>query len=212
MTMFFRRVVPFLIVLIVGFLSFAFYFVPRMKDVWNILTDWSLILNSCALFVGFISMIRSYWKKAMTKDDPNRWYSWVTLASVAAMTFVGLSGGITEGTLFNKLFTHMMIPLESTMFSLLAFFMASAAFRSFRLKNVSAGLLLLAAMIVMLAQVPLGQQIWSAIPDISAWIMDYPNVAAQRAILIGIAIGTVATAIKIILGLDRSVFSGFGNK
>ena len=69
-------------------------------------------------------------------------------------------------------------------------------------------MLLIAAMIVMLAQIPTGEVISPAIPKIKDWILDYPNVAAQRAILIGIAIGAVATALKIILGIDKSVFAG----
>ena len=62
----------------------------------------------------------------------------------------------------------------------------------------------------MLAQIPMGEIISPLIPKISSWVVDYPNVAAQRAIKIGVSIGAVATALKIILGIDRSVFSGVG--
>lgn len=210
--MFFKKTVPSLLTLSTGIFSFCYYFIPAktMQDVWFQATNWLIIIGGGAMAVGVISMIRTYWKKARNKQDPNRYYCYLTLVCMAAMSVVGFAGGIKSGTLFNTLFKFVMAPLEATMFSLLAFYIASAAFRSFRLKSFSAGLLLVSAMIVMLSQIPTGEVIWPAIPKISAWILDHPNVAAQRAIQIGISIGVVSTALKIILGIDKSVFSGVG--
>jgi len=89
------------------------------------------------------------------------------------------------------------------MFSLLAFFIASAAYRAFRARSVLASLLLLAALVVMLRVVYLGP----ASPPINMaadWIINVPNLAAKRAILIGVGLGIVATALKVILGIERS--------
>lgn len=210
--MFLRKTVPFLLTLLVGAFTFAYYFMPHkhMQMVWDEISDWSIIIGGGSLLVGVISMIRTYLKKFRTKSDPNRWYAMVTLVCMFAVAGVGLVTGIKPGSLFNDIFMNITMPLESTMFALLAFYMASAAFRSFRLKSFSAGLLLFASLVVMLSQIPTGENISPYIPKLSAWIMDYPNVAAQRAILIGISIGTVATALKIILGIDKSIFSGAG--
>ena len=77
------------------------------------------------------------------------------------MAIIGFvdKNNVMPGSLFNDIFSNILVPLESTMFSLLAFYIASAAFRSFRLKSFSAGLLLFAAIIVMLAQIPTGENI-----------------------------------------------------
>ena len=84
--------------------------------------------------------------------------------------------------------------------------------RYFRLKSFSAALLMIAAIVVMLAQIPAGESLGAWLRNLSQWILDVPNVSAQRAIQIGVAIGAVATALKIILGIDKSIFSGVGKE
>jgi hypothetical protein len=90
------------------------------------------------------------------------------------------------------------------MFALLAFFIASAAFRAFRMRNVESGLLLGAAILVMLGLVPIGRAISPMFPQIQEWIVDVPNNAGRRAIMMGAALGAIATGLRVILGLERS--------
>jgi hypothetical protein len=90
------------------------------------------------------------------------------------------------------------------MFALLAFFIASAAFRAFRARNVEAALLLGSAILIMLGRVPLGRAISGWLPWISDWIIDIPNNAGRRAIMMGAALGAIATSLRVILGLERS--------
>jgi hypothetical protein len=105
---------------------------------------------------------------------------------------------------FDFIFRHVFTPLQSTMFALLAFFVASAAYRAFRARTREATLLLLAASIVMLGRVPLGEGIWSGLGDIANWLLDVPNMAGQRAIMIGAALGAVSAGLRILFGLERS--------
>ncbi len=118
------------------------------------------------------------------------------------------SGGQGEGTAFGWLYTYALVPLQATMFSLLAFFVASAAYRAFRARSPQATVLLLAAVLVMLGRVPLGEYLITGVGQVSDWIMNVPNTAAQRAILIGISLGGIATSIKIICGIERAYLGG----
>ena len=62
----------------------------------------------------------------------------------------------TEGSLFYWMFFKMLNPLSATMFALLAFFVASASYRAFRIRNFEATLLLVSGIILMLGRVPIG--------------------------------------------------------
>jgi len=73
---------------------------------------------------------------------------------------------LEEGTVFNWLFKYLFTPMSATMFALLAFFVASASYRAFRIRNFEATLLLLSGIIIMLGRVPLGS-------SISAWFIAY---------------------------------------
>ena len=65
---------------------------------------------------------------------------------------------IEKGTLFKWIFEFMFTPLSATMFALLAFFVASASYRAFRIRNFEATLLLISGMIIMIGRVPLEVQ------------------------------------------------------
>lgn len=120
------------------------------------------------------------------------------------------------------LFQGVFKAAQATMFSLLAFFVASASFRAFRVKSKEAGLLMGAAFIVMLGNVPIGNLVskylnyipifgrYLDIAMIKEWIMAYPSSAAQSAILIGAMLGVISASLKIIFGVERSHLGGEG--
>ncbi len=121
-----------------------------------------------------------------------------------AWSFHFMSAEPLENPMFRSFFDFVLMPILATTFSLLAFFIASAAYRAFRARNLLATLLLVSALIVMLRFNPYLTPIFGDyMARTSNWLMNVPNLAAQRAIVMGVGLGIVATALKVILGIER---------
>jgi hypothetical protein len=185
------------------------YFIPHepFGSLQQILNTWYMVVAAFAMILGVGNLVKIHTAK-IRKRSSGFGYSFVLLAGLGAMAAFGITRGIEPGTVFYWMWWNMHVPMSSTMFSLLAFFVASASYRAFRARNIEAALLLIAGILVMIGRVPIGDMIWSRFPDIADWIMNIPNAAGQRAILIGIALGVVSTSLRLLLGIERTYLTG----
>jgi len=201
-----------MMVFVSGFAMIIQYFIPHQASEWvnAFLMDWMMIIGVFALALGIWSLIKVSWDKIKYKK-PNWEYAIVTLAGLFLMIFFGFdyfrhfSTPIgSDNYMYVHFYRHIVIPIQSTMFSLLAFFIASAAYRAFRARSLLATLLLIAALVIMLRFNPLLGPIQPIMEKFSVWLLNVPNLAAKRAIVIGVGLGMVATALKVILGIERA--------
>jgi len=213
-----RREVPLAIVFITGaFMAFQ-YFIPHYVSavIYERALNWNVIISIFTLAVGIGSLINLHYSKIVRRNKT--WpYSVVTLAALAFMTILGLLSPDALSNpkgLFMKVYFYVLSPVQATMFALLAFFIASAAYRAFRAKTLLATLLLLSAVIVMLGRVWVGDALTGWLPEplhfsyIAKYILDFPNTAAKQAIYIGVGLGVAGTTLKIILGIERTWLGG----
>lgn len=217
-----QRKLPLFLLIVMGILGFAQLFSPhpRWQDFHDMVrNDLLRIIGAFALILGLGNLLRAHVLKIRRRAE--HWpYSIVTLAGFVLAAVIGLFGDSSTRTgLFRTqiggfkfdimtIYFQVLVPLGATMFSLLAFFMASAAYRSFRAKGFLATLLLLSAFVVMLGQVPVGAAISKAFPQIGDFIMRVPNTASKRGIELGITLGMIATMLKIMTGIERSWMGG----
>lgn len=115
--------------------------------------------------------------------------------------------GNGETSVYTWFYDAVYVPMQSTMFALLAFFISSAAFRAFRIRSANAVLLGVAALVVILGSVPVGEAVWPQFPTLVAWVMNCLQTAGKRAILIGAALGAIATGLKMIVGAEKGYLS-----
>jgi len=165
---------------------------------------WIVLCSAC-----IVALMRL---RAVSDSGAKRMWGMVSLVTLVAAVLVAIFDDAwafflytpegLQNSMFRTFFDYVMMPILATMFSLLAFYIASAAYRAFRARNVLASLLLIAALLVMSRFnpfIPGAEYVAKA----SNWLMNVPNLAAQRAIVIGIGLGIVATALKVILGIER---------
>ncbi len=205
-----RRTLPLTICLIMGIVMMVQFFVPHPVSVafYDLTTKWIRIVSAFALVLGVGSLILYHIDRLQRKRQG--WgYSIVTLVALLVTAVIGLVWGVKPGApLQEVLFKNILVPLNASMFAILAFYMASAAYRAFRARTKEAALLLIAAFVVMLGMVPVGAALWGKLPELAEWVLSVPNMAAKRAILFGVALGAIATSLKVILGIERGWLGG----
>ncbi|KPK72564.1 hypothetical protein AMJ87_04385 [candidate division WOR_3 bacterium SM23_60] len=219
-----QRTFPLVLVFVFGILGILPFIIPHpvVQNTNDFLLNVFLkILLAFALVLGLGSLLKVHMDKIKRKRE-NWQYSWVLIGTFIVTSIIGLFGGVDGSGILPThigsfsfdiwtIYNNVEVPLGATMFALLAFFMASAAYRAFRARSFEATLLLISAFIVMIGVLPLGNRISPYIPSFAQWIMDVPNVAGQRGIQFGVALGAMATALKIILGIERSWLGGGGS-
>ena len=263
-----KRQIAYFLVIFIGFLTLIGHFInyPPLNDfIDNDATQWFDIISGFAAFLGVINLLQLHLNKVANKRKHYQ-YSIITLFGFIIMIIFGFiyNGSNVpmgphlkeQGSAFYWMFQNIYLPLGATMFALLAFFVASASYRAFKIRNFEATLLLVSGIFLMLGRVPVGQLIpwWLSleiyiclifaiiaglftnkktlfytllismiifpfiilqlnlyqlavfkISDLQEWIMDVPATAGSRAIMIGIALGTIAQSYRIITGRERSI-------
>jgi hypothetical protein len=230
---FLKRQLPIIIAFVTGIMLWIRYYIPSevSANLEEGYLNWVRIIVGFAAVLGIMSLLQHHMMKIRLKR-PGHAFSFVTIAAFILMTLAGFAPfafpGFAEknmetGSLFNWLYEFTFIPMQSTMFSVLAFFIASAAFRAFRARSMEATLLLVAALIMMVGRVPIGDLIsnatgvfhiganeyhWIDLEEWTGWLLNVPNAAAKRGILLGVYLSQIAISIRIIFGIERTYMGG----
>ncbi|RMD87641.1 MAG: hypothetical protein D6808_01085 [Candidatus Dadabacteria bacterium] len=109
--------------------------------------------------------------------------------------------------IYDFLYKGVFIPLGSAMFSLLGFYIISAGYRAFRIRNTESVLMMVAAVVVMLGQIPFYVWISSSLPSLRLWLLEVPSAAAFRAIKFGAAIASLYMAVRMWFSIESTSFA-----
>ena len=107
---------------------------------------------------------------------------------------------------YDFVYEGFFVPLGSAMFSLLGFYIISAGYRAFRVRSVESGLMMAAAVVVMLGQIPFYIYISDALPEIRLWLLEVPSSAAFRAVKFGAAVAGLYMAIRMWFSIETASF------
>lgn len=177
----------------------------------NELADWVIIVSAFAVGLASVNLFRIH-GDIVSRKRPGWINSLTLLVAIVAFAIIGIfarfGGAGFFADLNQDLYDSIISPLGAAMFAILAFYIASSAYRAFRLRSLEASVMLFAAILVMLGKAPIGELVWDQFPTISDWLVNIPNTVGQRAIMIGAAIGGFSTSLRILLGIERGHLGG----
>ncbi|MCM2272842.1 MAG: hypothetical protein NDJ18_09860 [candidate division Zixibacteria bacterium] len=214
-----RTTVPVIIAFLSGIVMIvSFFFNPDRTILGQIESEvlvWVTIVGGFTLLLGVVSITRVNFRSVRLQKE-GWFFNLLTLISIFVMAIPSILPvswsplfGDREGSIYDWLFTNVDSIMMQTMFGLLAFYIASAAYRAFRARNAEATILLLTAVLVMLWRVPMGEAFLRLFSDdlpqwINSYVMNGANMSVQRGIIIGAALGAASMSLRILLGIERT--------
>lgn len=190
-------VVPGIIVLLGYFLD-----LPVLGELRELFLQWAIILTAVSLLVGVANLLAVHWKKISTESSG--WvYSIILIFSfVITVLVVGLSGPTSAWSLW--IFNNIQVPIESSLMAILAVILILAVSRMFsRRLNLFTIIFILTVFMVLLGTITIPFIDFPILRELKAWISQVWAMAGARGILLGVALGTIATGLRILIGTDR---------
>ncbi len=210
-----RREIPVAITFVVGLIMLLSNFIAipigsySLAQLAQEMGAWVIIISAFAVGLASVNLLQIHVHNLFSAQT--RTNSLLLLLSMLCFSLVGIIAFHMPDSTFwvglnQNLYNSVLSPLSAAMFALIAFYLGSAAYRVFRMRNVDATILLIACVIMMLGQAPIGALIWNKFPAIADWSLSVPNNVGQRAIMMGAAIGGFATSLRILFGIERGHF------
>ena len=166
--MFIKRQLAIIVMMSMGFVALSGYFLnfSALRD----FTDrdapqWYMIIAGFAAFLGCLNLLQLHIQKVVNKQKNWQYSIFTLLGFIIMIVFAFVYKNVDtpwgphlkdESSSFYWMYEFVYLPLASTMFALLAFFVASASYRAFRIRNFEATLLLISGVLLMLGRVPIG--------------------------------------------------------
>ena len=196
------------IAILAGAVVLAGYLIPGLEFLSQTALRWAIILAGFSLFVGVINLLSVNWHKLASGKASGYNSLFLIMAFLVTVILAGLPlPGITgpESTAAQWLLKYIQIPVEASLLALLSVTLVVAIIRFLRRRQDGAALLFVATVvIILLGSVPLyryGEL--SLISGVRDWLTNVLATAGVRGLLIGMAMGTIAAGIRILMGADR---------
>ncbi len=209
LAMFFKRTIPTAVAMAVGALVLIGALLPMPRPgasgiipiLWLtrfVLIRWAMVLAAFAFFLGFLHLLRVHLVRLGRRAKGWSTSLLILVSACVTLTLVLWQGA--EGQLSRQLFDNILVPGESALFALTAVTLILAGMRIFRVRRTAGSALFLAvALIVLIGTVPYV----GFMGDLASWIQTVPALAGMRGLLLGVALGTILSGMRVIVGLTR---------
>jgi len=172
-----------------------------LTDIRLTLLNWAIILAGFAIFIGILSLFQVHFRKIQKKQKGSVY----SLLLIISLAFTFLFGLVKPGQV-EIVFTTVQLPVEASLMALLTVTLTYASIRLLRHRlNLLSVIFLVTALLILLGTAPL--PFLGDIPGLSDWVRPFiaqvMAAAGARGILLGVALGTLTTGLRILFGADR---------
>jgi hypothetical protein len=184
------------------------FFIPgiEMLDTFRlILTDWAVIIAGMAVLVGIFNLALVHMEKVRTRQKGGA-YSALLVVSLLGTALYGSILGLNN-TVMDFAFDAVIIPVEASLLAILAVTLVYASIRLLRRRtDVMSVIFLVTVVLFLLAVMPsplaLNPYVMAA-QDGILWVTGIISSGGARGLLIGVALGTLLTGLRVLFGIDR---------
>jgi hypothetical protein len=201
----YRRDVPLAITFLVGVIAVMDYYttLTSVEDTFTVIKNWGVVLYAFALGIGAVNLFRVHGRRISERRRADWPFSAWLLLMIVMFVVVGLGTGQFETSpQYEWIYNAIYLPIDSTMYASLCFYMSYGAYKILRARNFDAFLLFITAIFVILGNTPLFPAYFPVFFDIREWIFGPIVGGAYRGIRIGIGIGAVVLGIRTLVGLE----------
>jgi cytochrome bd-type quinol oxidase subunit 2 len=189
----------------VGLIVLLGYFIsmPILQNIQAVLLGWAVTLAGIATLIGIINLVTTHWRRVGAEHNRD-YYSILLILSFLVTVCAGLVLTPADPQ-FQHVVTSIQVPIEASLMAVLAVSLAYASLRLLqRRKGIMGVVFVISALIFLLTMSGLlasGPEN-SLLSSVLTALNQLP-VAGARGILLGIALGSLATGLRILLGIDR---------
>jgi len=194
----------------VGLIVLAGYFIPSITNIRFALLRTGLVLAAVALLVGIINLLTVHFKK-MGADNENSGYSLILVIALLLTLVIGIIDmvqsyllGQPNFQMTNWIFTYIQLPIETSLLAVTAVSLTYAAASILRKRmDLFSITFFFVILLVLLGSFSIPPATLPFLHVIRDWIVRVPALGGARGLLLGIALGTITTGIRILMGTDR---------
>lgn len=175
---------------------------PALEAIRERILGWAILLAAVALLIGLVNLFRIHFDNL--RQNQRGIYSFILLLGMMVTFLITLTQG-RQGELANWIFNNIQFPVEASLMALLAITLTLAAARLLQQRSeLSSIIFVVVLFIILLGSAPLfGLELPIFTRTITPYITRVLSIGATRGLLIGVALGTITTAVRILIGADR---------
>ena len=197
------RYIAVAIAIAAGLIVLIGYFVPALAGVQSVLLNWAIILAGVAALVGVLNLILVHWDKVRRREKGSI-YSAILLICLFVSFIFGIALG-PDNPNMRLLVSTVIVPIETALMALLSVTLLYASIRLLRRRtDLMSIVFLLTAVLMLVASATLPFGGINPLNDfVRPWIQQVLALGGARGILIGVALGTLTTGLRVLFGADR---------